>query len=303
MNQLPTTRATKSRALFASVLALALFATQAFVPDEALAQATGANRAAPAATAAAPSRVAQVAGAEYRMGTGDVVRITVFQNPDLTTEALVTASGAISFPLLGSVRVGGLTTSEAEQRIADALRTGNFVKQPQVSMLVTQVRANLVSVLGQVGRPGRYPIETADLRLSELLATAGGVNPTGADLVTITGTRDGRPFRTEVDLTRLFGNAQRTDDMQLQNGDVVWVDRSPSIYIYGEVQRPGVMRLERSMTVLQALATGGGLTQRGTERGMRLHRRGADGKIAITQPTMDETLRDGDVIYVRESIF
>lgn len=302
MNLLPTRHALKARALLASLLAVAAIATQALIPGDALAQA-GTSRAAPAAAAAAPARVAQVAAAEYRMGTGDVVRVTVFQNPDLTTEALVTAGGTISFPLLGTVRVGGLTTTEAEQRIADALRTGNFVKQPQVSMLVTQVRANLVSVLGQVGRPGRYPIETADLRLSELLATAGGVNPTGADLVTITGTRDGRPFRTEVDLTRLFGNAQRTDDVQLQNGDVVWVDRSPSVYIYGEVQRPGVMRLERGMTVLQALATGGGLTQRGTERGMRLHRRGADGKIAITQPTMDETLRDGDVIYVRESIF
>jgi polysaccharide biosynthesis/export protein len=304
MNLLPAQRVCTQRATLASLLALAILTASALMPDAAVAQATAGNRdAATTAAGSAPARLAQIAGAEYRMGPGDVVRIVVFQNPDLTTEGLVTASGAISFPLLGTVRIGGLTTSEAEQRIADALRTGNFVKQPQVSMLVTQIRANLVSVLGQVGRPGRYPIETADLRLSELLATAGGVNPTGADLVTVTGTRDGRPFRTEVDLTRLFGTAQRTDDVQLQNGDVVWVDRSPSIYIYGEVQRPGVMRLERSMTVLQALATGGGLTQRGTERGMRLHRRGTDGKIAITQPSMDDALRDGDVIYVRESIF
>jgi polysaccharide biosynthesis/export protein len=257
----------------------------------------------PGATPAAPARVASTASAEYRLGTGDVIRVTVFQNPDLTTETRISETGAISFPLINSVRIGGLTSTEAENRIAEALRTGNFVKQPQVSLLVLQVRANQVSVLGQVGRPGRYPIETADFRLTELLATAGGVNPAGADLVTITGTRNGQPFRTEVDMTRLFGNATRTDDLLLQNGDVVWVDRSPSIYIYGEVQRPGVMRLERQMTVLQALATGGGLTQRGTERGMRLHRRGADGKINITTPTMDEALKDGDVIYVRESIF
>lgn len=269
----------------------------------AMAQGTAGAQQRQTAQAQPAGRVAQVAGSEYRIGNGDIVRVTVFQNPDLTTEALVTAAGSISFPLLGSVRIGGLTSSEAEQRIAEALRSGNFVKQPQVSLLVTQVRANLVSVLGQVGRPGRYPIEMADLRLSELLATAGGVNPTGADVVIVTGTRDNQPFRTEVDIAKLFGNAQRTDDLLLQNGDVVYVDRSPSVYIYGEVQRPGVMRLERSMTVLQALATGGGLTQRGTERGMRLHRRGADGKIGITQPSMDETLRDGDVIYVRESIF
>ncbi len=264
---------------------------------------------APRAGASAPAGLPSLAGtapatgAEYKVGPGDVVRVLVFQNPDLTTEARVTESGLIAFPLLGTVRIGGLTATDAELRIAEALRSGNFVKQPQVSLLVTQVRSNLVSVLGQVGRPGRYPIETAELRLTELLATAGGVNPTGADLVTVTGTRDGRPFRTEVDLTKLFGSERRAEDIVLRNGDVVWVDRGASIYIYGEVQRPGAIRLERNMTVLQALATGGGLTQRGTERGLRLHRRGADGKINITQPVMDETLRDGDVIYVRESIF
>ncbi len=272
-----------------------------FLAPTAQAQTAGQqNRAAAPAT---PSRVASGASAEYRLGTGDVIKVTVFQNPDLTVETRISETGAISFPLINTVRIGGLTSTEAENRIGEALRTGNFVKQPQVSLLVLQVRANQVSVLGQVGRPGRYPIETADFRLTELIATAGGVVPTGADLVTVTGTRNGQPFRTEVDMTKLFGNASRTDDMLLQNGDVIWVDRSPSIYIYGEVQRPGVMRLERQMTVLQALATGGGLTQRGTERGMRLHRRDTSGKINITTPTMDETLRDGDVIYVRESIF
>ena len=283
---------------------LALVVAAAGLPAPSFAQSAPAASARPAQGGLAPlGGTAPATGSEYKIGAGDVVRVLVFQNPDLTTESRVTESGVIAFPLIGTARIGGLTASEAEQRIADALRTGNFVKQPQVSLLVTQVRSNLVSVLGQVGRPGRYPIETAELRLTELLATAGGVNPTGADLVTVTGTRGGQPFRTEVDLTKLFGSERRAEDLLLQNGDVVWVDRGSSIYIYGEVQRPGVIRLERNMTVLQALATGGGLTQRGTERGMRLHRRGADGKINITQPSMDETLRDGDVIYVRESIF
>jgi len=84
---------------------------------------------------------------------------------------------------------------------------------------------------------------------------------------------------------------------------VVWVDRGPVVYIYGEVQRPGAMRLERGMTVMQALATGGGLTQRGTEKGMRVHRKTADGKVQVVQPSMDDALRDGDVVYVRESLF
>jgi polysaccharide export outer membrane protein len=252
---------------------------------------------------AAANRPAQPAAAEYRLGAGDVVRITVYQNPDLTLEGRISEAGTLSYPLLGAVRLGGLTVPDAERRIADGLRQGNFVRQPQVSVLVTQVRGNQASVLGQVNRPGRFPIEAADLRLSDLLAMAGGVATTGADVITVVGTRDGRPFRREIDVVNMFRGPNRQEDLLVLNGDVVYVERAPMIYIYGEVQRPGAFRLERDMTVMQGLATGGGLTQRGTERGMRVHRRGPDGKVQVIQPAMDERLRDGDVIYVRESIF
>lgn len=241
---------------------------------------------------------------EYMLGAGDVIRVTVYQNPDLTLETRVSEAGVISYPLLGSVRVGGQTVTEVEKRIADGLRSGNFVKQPQVTVLVMQVRGNQVSVLGQVGRPGRYPLEVADMRLSDVLAMAGGVAPGGADLVVVAGTRNGQPFRAEIDLARAIGAGNRPGgDIQVVNGDVIWVDRAPTVYIYGEVQRPGAIRLERGMTVMQALASGGGLTLRGTEKGMRVHRRGADGKVQVLQPAMDDPLRDGDVVYVRESLF
>ncbi|MEW6706221.1 MAG: polysaccharide export protein EpsE [Pseudomonadota bacterium] len=259
----------------------------------------GAAAAQPAGTAAR----AAAQQAEYRLGAGDVVRISVYQNPDLTLEGRISEAGTLSFPLLGSVRLGGLTTSEAEKRIADGLRSGNFVKQPQVNILVTQVRGNQASVLGMVNRPGRFPIEVADMRLSDLLAMAGGIAATGADVVTIVGTRDGKPFRREIDLPSVFRSAGRQDDLIIQDGDVVHVERAPMVYIYGEVQRPGAFRLERDMTVMQALATGGGLTQRGTERGLRVHRRGPDGKVQVLQPGMDDRLREGDVVYVRESLF
>lgn len=256
----------------------------------------------PAALAqAVPS--APAAAAEYRLGAGDVVRINVYQNPDLTLESRVAESGVISYPLLGNIHIGGLSVSAAERLIADGLRKGNFVKQPQVSLALLQVRGNQVSVLGQVNRPGRYPLEVADTRLTDLLATAGGVATTGGEMLVITGTRGGKAFRTEVDLPSLFATNGRSQDLVLQNGDVIWVDRFPLVYIYGEVQRPGQMRLDRGMTLMQALAAGGGINQRGTERGIRVHRKGADGKVQVLQPNMDETLKDGDVVYVRESIF
>ena len=266
-------------------------------PPGAIPAATKPPAAVPSATAAIP------AAPEYRLGAGDVVRISVYQSPDLTLEARVSEAGVISFPLLGTVRIGGLTSTQAEKKIADGLRDGNFLKQPQVSVLVLQVRGNQASVLGQVNRPGRFPIESADMRLSDLLATAGGIATSGADAVTVVGVRDGRPFRSEVDLQQLFGPDRFTLDILVQNGDVLWVERSPVVYIYGEVQRPGAMRLERGMSVMQALASGGGLSLRGTEKGLRVHRKGPDGKTMVVTPALDDTLRDGDVVYVRESLF
>lgn len=240
---------------------------------------------------------------EYRLGPGDVVRVTVYQNPDLTLEARIGEAGTVSYPLLGSVRLGGNTVSQAEKLIADGLRSGNFVRQPQVSILVVQVRGNQASVLGQVNRPGRYPIEVADMRLSDILAVAGGINAGGADTLTLVGTRDGKPMRKVIDLPGIFRSDSRQDDVIVQNGDVVYVERAPMIYIYGEVQRPGAMRLERDMTVMQALATGGGLNLRGTEKGLRVHRRAADGSLQVLTPKMDDVLMPGDVVYVRESLF
>lgn len=252
------------------------------------------------AQAAAP---AASAPSEYRLGAGDAVRVLVYQNPDLTLETRVAETGVISFPLIGNVRIGGLSVSAAEQLIADGLRNGNFIKQPQVTIVLLQIRGNQASVLGQVNRPGRYPIETTDMSLTDLLATAGGVAQTGGDLVVLTGTRGGKPYRLEVDLPGLFGANGSTNDVLVQNGDVLWVDRAPLVYIYGEVQRPGPMRLERGMTLMQVLASGGGLTQRGTERGIRIHRKSADGKIEVLQATMDDVVKEGDVVFVRESLF
>lgn len=243
------------------------------------------------------------ASAQYRLATGDVIRITVFQNADLTLEARVSETGAVSYPLLGTVSIGGLTLTQAEKRIADGLRDGNFVKQPQVSILVTQVRGHQVSVLGHVGRPGRFPLELADTKLTDIIATAGGIGATGSDTIVLVGRRNGQPYRAEIDLPGIFSAGRRGDDLILQNGDVIWVERAPTIYLYGEIARPGSLRLERGMSLVQALASAGGITQRGTVRGLRVHRRDADGKIQILEAQMNDALRPDDVVYVRESVF
>jgi polysaccharide export outer membrane protein len=156
--------------------------------------------------------------AEYRLAAGDTVRITL--------EARISERGLVSYPQLGNIKISGLSMSAAEALVAESLKSRNFVRAPQVSVLVTQVRGNQASVLGQVNRPGRYPIEVADLRLSDLLAMAGGIAANGADTVTLAGTRCGQRIREEVDLANVFRNATGDDDLMVLNGDVVYVRES-----------------------------------------------------------------------------
>lgn len=240
---------------------------------------------------------------EYVLGSGDIVRITVFQNPDLTTESRVSENGTLTFPLIGSVNIGGQSTVAAEKTIAARLREGGFVLQPQVNVLPIQIRGNQVAVLGQVNRPGRFPMETANLRLTDMLATAGGIAAGGADTVVLIGVRDGKQIRREIDIPSLFLNGDLASDALLSGGDLVYVHRAPMFYIYGEVQRPGSFRLERGMSIMQGLAIGGGTTLRGTMRGLRIHRRDADGTLKVLEPQLDDLLKADDVIYVKESLF
>jgi polysaccharide export outer membrane protein len=243
------------------------------------------------------------APANYQIGAGDLVRIAVFQNPELTLEVRVAESGIISFPLLGEVKLGGLSVAQAEAEITRGLREGDFLQKPQVTVLLLQVRGNQVSVLGLVNKPGRFPLDVVGMRLSELLALAGGLAPGANDIVTLSGERNGMAFRTEVDLPALYGRLPSGIDPVMRSGDVLFVGRPPMIYVHGEVQKPGTFRLERDMSAMQAVAASGGVTLRGTLRGLRVHRRDTAGQLQKLEPDLADRLQDGDVVFVRESLF
>jgi polysaccharide export outer membrane protein len=251
-----------------------------------------------------PSATASAAKAEALLGAGDVVKITVYQNPDLTVDgARISETNQINFPLVGNVVIGGLTATAAEQKIAKLLRDGGFVLRPQVTLQVGQIRSAVISILGQVGKPGRYPIETVGAKVSEMVAAAGGVVPGGADVVTLVGTRNGKPIKLDIDLPAILQSGKAELDLEVQNGDVIYADRAPTAYIYGEVQRPGQFKLERGMTLMQALAQSGGLTARGTQRGIKVHRRDANGAVEIISLDLNDPVARDDVIYVKESLF
>jgi len=242
-------------------------------------------------------------GKGYVLGAGDTIRITVFQNPDMTTETRISEAGTITFPLIGEVKIGKLSTADAEARIASMLIKGGFLVKPQVNIAVTQVRSRQASVLGQVNKPGKYPLEDATVRVTDLLALAGGVLATGADTVTLTTTAEGKELKRQINIPAILQSGDTSKNVEISNGDIIYVDRAPVFYIYGEVQKPGAYRLERGMTVMQGISLGGGLSPRGTLRGVRINRPLESGQVSTLQVNLGDMVKEDDVIYVKESLF
>ena len=240
----------------------------------------------------------------YPLGTGDVVRIVVFQQPDMTTETRVTETGTLTFPLLGQVEVAGLNTKELEAKIANLLKMRGFVKDPQVTVTISAFKSRQISIIGHVGRPGRYPLEEGSYTLTEAIALAGGVSEDAADEVLLLRQRDGKTITVAVDLPTLFRSNGALTDPEVIGGDTIYVDRYPYFYMYGEVARPGVYRLQKGMTMMQALSVGGGFTLRAARKDIQVNRRDAKtGKISTFVAQLNDLLLPDDVVYIKESLF
>lgn len=238
-----------------------------------------------------------------RLGIGDSVRVTVFQYPDLTTEARVSQRGTITFPLIGEVKIDGLTPASAGSEIAKQLKRGKFLVNPQVHVVMTELRSRQVSVLGQVNKPGRYALDENSAKLTDILALAGGVSPLGADTVSVVLNRNGQPQKLEIDVAAMVRSGDLSKNIDIQHGDTIYVQRAPTFYIHGEVRRAGSYRYEENMTVMQAISVGGGLTERATERGINIARRGSNGKLQRIEVSLNDRIQPEDVIHVKEGWF
>jgi polysaccharide biosynthesis/export protein len=237
--------------------------------------------------------------ADYVLGAGDLVRVSVFGYPDMTADVRVDESGSIRYALVGTLAVAGRSTREVETTLAERLTNGGFIRSPQVSVLITEYLSRKVAVMGEVSKPGQYAL-TQRSKVLDLLAEAGGV-VTGMAADTATLLRaDGS--KVDVDLFELFrGNPEH--NTAISPGDTLYVPRASQFYIYGEVQRPGTYRLERRMTVSQAISAGGGLTPRGTERRAAVKRRDAAGAETVVDVRGADLLRPDDVLLIKESLF
>lgn len=238
-------------------------------------------------------------GEDYRLGPGDLIKVSVYGYDELTTEVRISQTGYINYPLLGEVSVSGMSPREAASRIATKLVAGGFIREPKVDVLVQEYQSQKISVMGQVTKPGKYAL-TSSSTVLDMLAEAGGVVTVAAGDQATLLRKNGT--KVPIDLHKLF-EGDLTQNYSVAGGDTIFVPKAPQFYIYGEVQKPGMYRLERNMTVAQAITAGGGLTPRGTENRAVVRRQQSDGTQAEVKVETTSQLQADDVLFIKESWF
>jgi polysaccharide export outer membrane protein len=250
---------------------------------------------------------------EYAVGPQDVLTITVWEQADLSGKFVVGADGNISFPLLGAVRVLGLTSRAIEELLRTRLTDG-YLKRPQVSVEVTQFLSQRIFVMGEVKTPGLLAL-TGELTLLEALARAGGVTEyAGGELVLLRSVKKpdtatgplvtGATGVTEVARVSIRDLRAGTfsQNVSLQDGDTIFVPRSEVVYVLGQVNNPGSYTIEPGMTVLKAISLAGGVSQLGSAKRIKIVRIVA-GKKTELKAKLDDVVKAGDTVMVATRLF
>lgn len=236
-----------------------------------------------------------------QIGPGDTIMMLVYDQPDMTATVYVSDDGTVPVALAGSVRVAGLSPEGAAQAIEKALRNGKFFNDPHVTVTVVQSRSQRVSVLGEIGLPGRYPIDSKTT-IFDLLAQAGGAKDTASSTIYLLRTdKAGNTTRYPIDL-RVTAD-KSIANQSLQGGDSIFLPKAEEFYIYGEVSHPDRFRLEPGMTIVQAIVRAGGVTARGSRNRVEVKRKGPNGEDVLTKGKLNDLIQPNDVIRVKESIF
>lgn len=247
------------------------------------------------------------ATANGRLGVGDMVEVSVYEVPELATKARIGDNGDLYLPLIGYVPIAGLSVEEAQALIEKRLADGGFVKNPHVELLRDQQGAQGVSVLGQIAKPGVYPV-LGPMRLFDLISAAGGLTDRAGRSATIT--HRNQPDKPEtVELERNLEDKPESNVAVLA-GDTVVVRKADVVYVVGEVGRPSGFLMETGhLTVLQAIAMAGGTTRTAKLSGVRIIRKGPTGMTETTVPLQkilsakapDVTMEADDILFVPNS--
>ncbi|MGB4704251.1 MAG: polysaccharide biosynthesis/export family protein, partial [Candidatus Saccharicenans sp.] len=251
---------------------------------------------------------------EYVIGPRDLLEIKVFELPEFDHTVRVSEDGSITLPLLGNVQVRGLTKEKLEQRLAELLE--KYVKNAQVSVFIKEYQSSRVAIIGAVEKPGMYEL-VGRQTLLQMISQAGGFKENAANEIYILREGEGGVTASiSIDLEDLLLNGNQRLNIPLQPNDVinVPVDRLITIYVLGEVRNPGAIQVKMSkkITLLQAIAQAGGLSENASKRGVIVKRKEKSGKEVnfkinlndiIKGKRKDLPLQEGDVVLVPQSIF
>ena len=258
-----------------------------------------------------PCAVAARQAANYVVGPQDVLTITVWDQTDLSGKFTVEADGSFTFPMIGRVKVGGLTLRQVEDVLKKRLADGYF-RNPQLSVAVEQYRSQRMFVVGEVRNPGSYPL-TGDMTLIEVLARAGSTTPNASGEAIIVRPPAGNttsgpvlPGQGESEVVKVdikeLQNGAMSLNLALRDGDTIFVPRAESIYVFGQVKNPGAYAVQqKDTTVLQALSLAGGVTDRGSTSRIKIVRI-VEGKKVEVKVKLTDLVKPGDTIMVPERI-
>ncbi len=240
-------------------------------------------------------------GKGYVVGEGDTLKITVYNHDDLETTVRVGGNNDILLPLLGRIQVGGMTVSQVTDKIASLLSNG-YIVNPQVNVFIEEFRSKKVVILGQVIRPGVYEL-SGQTTFLELLSKAGGLAENAGDRAIIKGKSSQKGLSTTVDIKSLLEGGDLKENLIINDGDNVYIEKSGLAYVTGEVEKPGAYKIDDNSTVIKLITLAGGFTGKASKNSVNIIRVVDGDKATLEKMPLDETVQDEDILIVPESFF
>lgn len=240
---------------------------------------------------------------DYILGEGDVLTISVYDQPDLKSIVRISGDGMITLPLIGQVRAAGMTVGLLSKNIETLLADGYLVK-PQVTIFIEEFRSLKVTILGGVRAPGLYELK-GQTSLLELISKAGGLAETAGAEAIIRRHDAGLEEKQiiNVDLQKLLEQGLLSENMAIMNGDNIYIPPKRVYYVTGEVKNSGEYVYLTGLTVLQALTKAGGLSGKAAPNRIKIIRSTDNIEQLLQNVRMDEAVQPNDVIVVPESYF
>ena len=252
----------------------------------------------------AVARPAPADDSGYLAGEGDVLKISVYDNPDLATTARINSDGTIIFPLIGQIKISGMTVSQVADKIGRKLAEG-YIVNPQVSVFIEEFRSKRVVILGQIKNPGLYEL-SGPTTLLELISKAGGVTVDAGDKLIIKRAPRGSGAEKKIipiNLKKLLEKGDASLDMPIMDGDNVFVAKAGTFYVTGQVNKPDAYKMEDGSSVIKAITMAGGFTNLAAPGKVKIIRK-INGKEKILENvSMHDPVLPEDVIVVPESFF